>query len=249
MVVLLMRSVRRLAFRVAHCARECRALLFGLMLLVAGPVLAADCRVMDPELQGAYAGPCVNGLAQGEGTAQGSAHYTGTFVAGRKQGHGVKVWANGDRYEGAFADDRKHGYGVYVWGPRSPWAGQRYAGGYVNDRRHGAGVYAWPDGRELAGQWRDDLPPLALPPAMQATVRAYAERMVALSKPGVKVCRRVAVGTVNFDTVSGIVQERQRDQVLIRIDGVGRLSNQLDGRAIAVGDEVLVEPEGWFPCR
>ena len=37
--------------------------------------------------------------------------------------------------------------------------------------------------------------------------------------------------------------------VRIRIESVGKFSNQMDGRAIAVGDELLVEPDDWFPCR
>ena len=82
------------------------------------------CRVLDPELQGTYAGPCVNGLAEGEGVATGTAEYRGGFQAGRKHGHGVKTWPNGDRYEGEFVADGKDGYGVYVWG-QGPWQGER----------------------------------------------------------------------------------------------------------------------------
>jgi hypothetical protein len=45
------------------------------------PFLLA-CKVLDPELQGSYTRPCVNGLAQGEGYATGSATYRGHFKAG-----------------------------------------------------------------------------------------------------------------------------------------------------------------------
>lgn len=222
---------------------------FVLMALTAAALAAEPaCKVIDPELQGSYAGPCVDGLAHGEGTAAGIARYTGGFAAGRKHGRGIKEWPNGDRYEGQFADDRKQGYGVYAWGLRSRWAGQRYSGNYERDRRHGAGVYTWPDGRELAGQWRNDHPPAALPPAMQATVRAYAERMVVMSRPGARVCRQVPVGTVQFDTVSGIVLDMAGEQVRIRIEKPGRLSKNLDGREIATGDVVTVDVEGWYRC-
>lgn len=243
-----MQADRGIVDRMSKLCAACIASLLVLGIFSAVPGIAADCRVLDPELQGAYTGPCIDGLAQGKGEAKGSARYVGEFGAGRKHGAGVKEWPNGDRYEGRFADDLKHGYGVYAWGPRSQWAGQRYSGSYVKDRRHGAGVYTWPDGRELAGQWQEDRPPTALPPAMQATVRAHAERMVALSRPGAKVCRNVPVGTVQVDTVSGIVQSLHGDRVRIRIESVGRLSRQLDGREIAVGDEIVAEAEGWFAC-
>ena len=151
--------------------------------------------------------------------------------------------------ERGFGNDLKQGYGTYIWGRSSKWAGQRYAGAYAHDRRHGAGVYTWPDGRELAGQWREDQPPAALPPEMQATVRAHAERMVALSHPGAKVCRNVPVGIVQVDVVRGTVLAMTGGQVRIRIESVGTFSNQMDGRVIAKGDELLVEPDDWFPCR
>ena len=227
----------------------CCVVLLAIGMSFVTPVVAADCRVLDAELQGEYAGPCVDGLAHGTGTAKGSARYTGAFVAGRKHGNGTKEWPNGDRYEGGFANDLKQGYGTYIWGRNSKWAGQRYAGAYAHDRRHGAGVYTWPDGRELAGQWRDDQPPAALPPEMQATVRAHAERMVALSHPGAKVCRNVPVGIVQVDVVRGTVLAMTGGQVRIRIESVGTFSNQMDGRVIAKGDELLVEPDDWFPCR
>jgi hypothetical protein len=119
--------------------------LFAAFLWFACAAAAQECRVLDPELQGAYSGPCAAGLAQGRGTAIGSAEYRGEFQAGRKHGKGVKTWSNGDRYEGDFLEDRKEGAGIYVWG-RGPWAGERYEGGYVDDRRHGFGVYRWPSG-------------------------------------------------------------------------------------------------------
>src|SRR5438094_227495 len=112
-------------------SRNIRALtpIFGLVIATLAPNSWAQCRVLDPELQTSYSGPCVNGLAEGQGVARGSATYEGEFKVGRKHGRGVKSWANGDRYEGGFADDHKHGQGTYTWG-RGPWAGERYEGNY-----------------------------------------------------------------------------------------------------------------------
>src|SRR6185503_19991914 len=81
---------------------------------------AQSCLVLDPELLRAYSGPCVNGFAEGEGSASGVAEYRGGFQGGRKHGKWVKTWPNGDRYEGEFAADHKEGYCVYQWG-QGPW--------------------------------------------------------------------------------------------------------------------------------
>src|SRR6266446_3745071 len=110
------------------------------VFLLVGSVQAQDCRVLDPELQASYAGPCVSGLAEGYGSAAGIAQYQGEFKAGRKHGQGVKTWPNGDRYEGEFVEDRKEGTGTYAFG-RGPWLGERYEGRFLDDRRHGLGVY------------------------------------------------------------------------------------------------------------
>jgi hypothetical protein len=227
----------------------CAALLLFVGMALAPPDAAAACRVLDPELQGSYTGDCVNGLAQGQGIATGIARYRGGFVAGRKQGAGVKTWPNGDRYEGEFVVDLKHGHGVYAWGPRSPWAGERYSGRFVNDRRQGAGVYEWPDGRQLAGQWRDDLPLMALPPAMQLTARAHAERRAAAARPGARVCRSVPVGIAQTDVFGGIVQGADRDRIRIRIDRIGKFDNQLDGRTLVAGEVIEQRVDEWVVCR
>jgi hypothetical protein len=55
------------------------------------PAWAQTCRVLDPQLQGSYSGPCVNGLAEGKGVATGISSYEGDFKAGRKHGRGVKT--------------------------------------------------------------------------------------------------------------------------------------------------------------
>src|SRR6185436_11644783 len=96
----------------------------ALLLALVSPVLAQNCKVLDPELQESYAGPCVDGLAEGKG---------------------IKSWPNGDRYEGEFAADHKDGFGTYQWG-EGPWKGERYEGSFAQDRRQGYGMYWWPGG-------------------------------------------------------------------------------------------------------
>jgi len=223
------------------------AMLVSVVMGIVAPDVAASCRVLDPELQGLYNGPCVDGLAQDEGVAVGAARYSGAFNAGRKHGKGLKEWPGGERYEGGFANDLKHGQGTYVWGAQSQWARQRYTGSFVNDRRHGEGTYEWPDGRRLAGRWVDDQP-VTLSPAMQRTVRAHAERMVVFSKPGATVCRNIPVGIAQIDVIGGVVQSLDGDRLRIRIQRLGKFSKMLDGRAIDIGSEIVEDSDHWFPC-
>lgn len=212
---------------------------------------SSGCRVLDPELQGDYKGGCVNSLAEGVGEARGQARYVGGFVSGKKSGKGVKEWSNGDRYEGEFENDRKHGQGVYRWGKQSKWSGESFRGVYVNDKRHGYGTYSWPDGRKMSGRWVDDLPDLAQSPEWRHAARAYAERMVAVSRPGAQVCREVAVGNAQTDVFVATVlgPTGDGDRIVVRVGSIGRLTNYLDGQPTKVGMELQQPIERWFPCR
>lgn len=227
-----------------------RSVIALLLACCAQAVVAAEaCKVIDPELQGQYSGPCVNGLAQGQGSAAGSARYTGDFVAGRKHGKGLKVWANGDRYEGDFVSDLRQGQGVYRWGAASEWAGQRYIGSYVSDRREGLGTYEWPDGRTLSGHWRADLPSPMLATQMATTIRAYAEQMVRVSIPGAKVCRNMPVGISEMDMIAAVVLAVDRNRIQVRIEHTGRFGVELNGQAAKVGMELTDYVDRWMVCR
>jgi hypothetical protein len=184
--------------------------------LLLGLARAEDCRVLDPELQASYRGPCVNGLAEGQGVADGTAHYEGGFKAGRKHGKGVKTWPNGDRYEGGFADDQREGRGIYTWGP-GPWQGERYEGGFAADRRSGYGEYRYASGDVYRGPWQDDVaigPPTGM---MQARAKFEAEALAAVGKAGTKVCREVPVGICGRAWERGVVEEVRDNQVAVRI--------------------------------
>lgn len=205
------------------------------------------CRVVDPELQGRYAGGCVDGLAEGVGSASGYARYEGEFRAGRKHGKGVKTWPNGDRYEGGFVEDRKQGTGTYVWG-RGPWAGERYEGAYVADRRHGFGVYRWPSGDVYAGPWKEDAfagPPT---PMMAARAKFEAEARAAVAKEGQKVCREMPIGIGDRDWVRGVVVATNAEQVAVRIDEAGRHPHVIANVEARKGDVLWDAPVNWTPC-
>jgi hypothetical protein len=220
----------------------------ALCLVLASSVCTAqDCRVLDPELQGAYAGGCAGGLAEGEGYAVGSAQYRGAFRAGRKHGSGVKIWPNGDRYEGEFANDAKHGAGAYTWG-RGPWAGERYEGAYVRDRRHGFGSYRWQTGDVYAGPWENDVAVGPPTPMMQARAAFEQETRLAVAKEGTRVCREVAVGIGGRDWVRGTVVAVAGERVGIRIDDPGRQPHAVAGAEAHAGEIAWDAPTAWLPC-
>ena len=210
---------------------------------------AASCKVLDPELQGSYAGACTNGFAEGAGDARGTAYYRGEFKAGRKHGRGIKSWpASGDRYEGDFVDDRKEGAGTYSWGRRSSSPGEKYTGQWLKDRRHGEGTYEWPNGDRYSGPWQNDT--IIGPPtkAMIARARAHAERVAAVGKVGASVCREMDVGIAVVDRVRGTVVAVQGESITVRIDDAGKFQHVIANREIAKGESVSDASSLWVPC-
>ena len=218
-----------------------------LLVLLAVPAYAQDCKVLDPELQASYAGPCVNGLAEGVGSARGIAEYQGEFRAGRKHGQGVKAWPNGDRYEGGFVEDRKEGTGKYSWG-RGPWAGESYEGPYLEDQRHGEGVYRWPTGDVYQGPWvRDAIAGYATP--MMLAQRKHAEEAkLAVAQAGRKVCREMAIGIALAEWIRGTVVGVSGEEVGVRGDDPGTNRHVVAGVELQAGDIVWDKPAAWIPC-
>ena len=205
-----------------------------------------SCKVLDPELQSTYSGPCVSGLAEGEGRATGSAEYEGGFKAGMKHGKGVKRWPNGDRYEGGFANDRKHGRGTYEWG-RGPWQGERYEGDYANDKRHGAGKYTWPTGDVYLGPWLEDRIAGFATPMMLAQRKFAEEARKAVGKEGQKVCREMPVGIASSEWIRGTVVGVAEESVGVRVTHAGD-RHVVAGVALEAGDVVWDKPTAWVPC-
>lgn len=206
--------------------------------LIAAPAYAQTCRVLDPELQESYAGPCVNGLADGKGVATGIATYKGDFKAGRKHGSGVKIWANGDRYEGEFAEDQKQGQGAYTWG-RGPWRGERYEGGYIADKREGFGVYRWPSGEDYKGEWKAD----AYTGAPTEKMLNRAQVLASAATLGAKVCREVEIGGGQRDWMRGVVEAKQYEFVDVRVEDPGAF------KEARVGDHRWERASQWLPCH
>ena len=227
------------------------ALLACLAVAVLFPPCASAetvCRVLDPELVGTYQGGCKDGLAEGDGEAKGAAEYRGGFHAGRKQGKGVKTWPSGDRYEGEFVADRKEGAGRFTWGARGASAGEIYSGAWRNDLRYGYGVYAWPSGDRYAGQWADDAIAGMPTPMMIARARAKTETLIAVAKPGVKVCRALPVGIAVRDWIRGEVTAVDAARIEVRIDDPGQQPHVIDARPLVKGMLFWSDAGEWTPC-
>lgn len=208
----------------------------------------APCKVLDPELQGTYAGGCANGLAEGKGVAEGLARYQGEFHAGRKHGAGVKTWPTGDRYEGGFAHDRREGRGTYTWGSGTPWSGEQYVGHYRNDRREGEGAYSWSDGARYVGAWKNDVVVGPYTARALARLQEDRERLASVSKPGLSVCRQVSVGSVVSDWVRGTVIAVEGLKAKVRIDDPGQFDHHIQGLAVKKGVEIEDWALMWTPC-
>jgi hypothetical protein len=208
---------------------------------------AEQCRVLDPDLQDAYSGPCVNGLAEGHGIALGSAQYRGQFKAGRKHGKGVKVWANGDTYAGDFVEDRREGRGVYTLG-RGPWEGERYEGDFLNDRRHGTGTYRYRSGDVYTGPWANDAPTGRPTPMMIARRKFREEIQAAVAKEGQKVCREMPVGVAGRDWIRGVVVATDGRAISVRIEDPGQHKHMLGNIVVNEGAVVHQAPTDWVPC-
>ncbi|MEI7588504.1 MAG: hypothetical protein WCJ68_03340 [Chitinophagia bacterium] len=75
-------------------------------------VLAQDCKVLDPNLEGVYTGECKNGKASGMGKSVGKYTYEGEFKAGLPEGQGTMIDDMGNRFKGNFKKGKREGEGL-----------------------------------------------------------------------------------------------------------------------------------------
>ena len=219
---------------------------FTIFTAYPAPALPADCRVLDPKLQGFYEGECKNGLTHGDGVAKGSAEYRGEFRKGMKDGKGVKTWPWGDRYEGGFSEDRRSGKGMYVWGEASPWVGERYVGDYVADRRHGQGTYYWPNGDRFDGLWKEDrrYGYSAMELRRQAATAARTEAM----KAGMQVCSWGQTGIAYKVLRVGTIETLEDNALQVRLVRLEGMPEAISGSNLQPGMLLKAPATDWTPC-
>lgn len=219
---------------------------FSLFAFTSHSALAAECKVLDPELQGFYEGGCKHGLAEGEGLARGTAEYQGEFHKGMKHGKGVKTWAWGDRYEGGFAHDRRNGKGMYVWGARSPWAGERYVGNFVADQRDGIGTYYWPNGDRFDGLWKQDrrYGYTAMEQRRQAAEAARVKTLAA----GAQVCSWGKTGIAYPVLRVGKIETLEGNALQVRLIRLEGLPEAVSGSSLQPGEVMQGTAGEWVPC-
>lgn len=71
----------------------------------------AECKVLLKEISGSYTGDCKDGLADGQGIAQGTDRYEGSFSKGLPHGKGTYTYKNGDIFKGEWKHGFKNGKG------------------------------------------------------------------------------------------------------------------------------------------
>jgi hypothetical protein len=104
-----------------------------------------------------WTGACVDGLLSGPGnftlTLNGAALWTGTgtFVKGKREGHGAMKASDGYSFESEYRDGEPDGHTV----ERTP-AGDTFEGEYHHGGRNGPGIYVLQDGARYVGNLKDN---------------------------------------------------------------------------------------------
>ncbi|XP_063143566.1 MORN repeat-containing protein 1 isoform X13 [Rattus norvegicus] len=101
-----------------------------------------------------YSGQFVLGEPQGHGIMKYKAggHYEGELSQGLREGQGFLEDQDGQVYQGSFHDNKRHGRGQMVFKN-----GDKYEGDWVRDQRQGHGVLFCADGSTYKGQWHNDV--------------------------------------------------------------------------------------------
>ncbi len=121
---------------------------------------------------------------------------------------------------------------------------------------HGASAQTAADAQPVAGaqaacriSGSAPLDPRCVPTPMSiAQARAKAEALVAVGRPGVKVCRALVVGIAVRDWIRGEVIEVRADRIGVRIADPGRQPHVVDDKPLVKGATVWSDATEWTPC-
>ena len=122
----------------------------------------SGCRVWNPDPGKnetiTWSGDCKGGLAQGKGSLQWFhdgrliESDEGTWRDGKRTGHEIMTWGNGNRFEGEYRDGLPDGHGVLT---RPDFS---YDGEWRDGKKTGHGIQTWTNGARYEGGWRDNRP-------------------------------------------------------------------------------------------
>ncbi|RLN06132.1 hypothetical protein BBJ28_00004727 [Nothophytophthora sp. Chile5] len=102
-----------------------------------------------------YVGEVLDGVPHGRGESHHEATgdvYVGSWMAGRRSGHGVVTLRDGSVYRGEWRNGRRNGFGLFD----DARTRARYDGKWVGDVRCGRGVCTYANGCSYEGDWQDD---------------------------------------------------------------------------------------------
>ena len=103
------------------------------------------------ELDRKYEGEIKDGKPDGHGKGISSwGTYVGSWLNGKKHGHGTKTYLSGDKYIGQWKNGEKHGQGTYI-----STGGEIYEGQWKQGRKDGLGTETFADGGYLEAEWKN----------------------------------------------------------------------------------------------
>jgi hypothetical protein len=101
-------------------------------------------------MEGTYTGSFVGGKRSGHGVLkQSHKRYTGDWLNDQQHGNGREEMSSGETYAGEYVEGRREGQGNYTF-----LDGRKYTGGWLRDRQEGHGLFTWASGRMYNGTWK-----------------------------------------------------------------------------------------------
>ena len=93
--------------------------------------------IKDINLIGYFENDLVNGKAITFDKDFKNKIFEGNYVKGKREGHGILIYENGDKYEGNFFNNVKNGEGIYHYKSGASWKGH-----FDADKMNGEGLYS-----------------------------------------------------------------------------------------------------------